>query len=90
MALSVSLFVVSRDVEKGLTKFVTRMLGVIGESKVPLPAKEITKKMKKRYYPGDSCTFVYQKLRELILTDKMIPGIRLFCYEDFIANIDNM
>jgi hypothetical protein len=89
VTLSVSLSVVSRGWGKGLTKFVTRLLGIVGESKVPLPAKEITKKMKERYYLGDSCTFVYQKLRELTPTDEKIPGIRLFCYEDFIANTDN-
>src|SRR5215207_3180010 len=65
------------------------MLGIIGESKVPLPAKEIRKKMKERYYPGDSSTFIYQKLRELTPTDDKIPGIILFCYEDFIVDTDN-
>lgn len=75
--------------EEELTKFVTRMLGIIGESKVPLPAKEIRKKMRERYYPGDSCRFIYQKLRELTPTDEKIPGASLFCYEDFVANSDN-
>ena len=68
--------------------FTTRMLGIIGRSKVPLSANEIRKSMKQGFYPGSDCRFVYQKLKELTPTTDEIPGIRLFCYNDFIEKND--
>ena len=90
--LSVSLRVDYEEAKKGLTNnelFTTRMLGIIGRSKVPLSANEIRKSMKQKlFYPGSDCRFVYQKLKELIPTTHEIPGIRLFCYNDFIEKND--
>jgi hypothetical protein len=68
--------------------FTTRILGVIGRSKVPLSANEVRKIMKQKFYPGSDCRFVYQKLKQLTPTTDEIPGIRLFCYDDFIEKND--
>jgi hypothetical protein len=83
------------DYEKGKKRltnnnglFNTRILGVIGRSKVPLTANEIRKIMKQKFYPYSDCHFVYQKLEELIPTTDEIPGTRLFCYDDVIERND--
>jgi hypothetical protein len=50
----------------------------------PLSAMEIRTNIKKRFYPGSDCHFVYQKLKELIPITDEIPGTLLFCYDDVI------
>jgi hypothetical protein len=76
--------------KKGLTNSTVRLLGIIGESKVPLSANEIRKRMIK-YDPSSNSDwrFVYEKLENLTPTSDMIPGKRLFCYDDFVENTHN-
>ncbi|CAN5236494.1 hypothetical protein BH18THE2_BH18THE2_34670 [soil metagenome] len=80
--------VVYSGMQKRLKPFDIRMLSIIGESRVPLPANEIRKKMIK-HDPGSDWRFVYQKLKELTPTTDVIRGMRLFCYDDFVANTHN-
>ena len=44
-----------------------------------------------KYDPGSDSNwiFVYEKLKKLTPTSDMIPGERLFCYDDFVGDINN-